>query len=448
MMPGKILLAAFLILSLNSIAQDPCEVNKQELSRAKTLMEGGSGRMALFPLNKYIASCNTNPEAFMMRGSIYLDNYALDSALSDFRRLVSLLPNDAKGYRKIAGVYFFQNHYDSSMHYIDLAMKIDPDNSIDLFNKGEIYYYRNDPGPAEIHYRLAYGLDSNDITPLLRLCDIYTSIGDIESCEKLIPVIERKNADPFDVLLTKANIAIYKKEYEQALKMLNEAWILDSTELSISFSRAKIFEESGYPEDALKEYNIIIQAEPENGEAYLGRGLVLYELEQDELAFTDFKDALELDSLLTDAWFHIGLIYYDNQLYDLSIGAFNSFLAINPEDSDALFNRGNSYYALQQHKEAMEDYNKAIRFQASADMYYNRALCHYALANYTDALRDLDIYIQVNSSDAEAYYIRCLTNQKAGRKEEACADCSMALFLGYTDIPKDLMKACKLKKKK
>lgn len=94
------------------------------------------------------------------------------------------------------------------------------------------------------------------------------------------------------------------------------------------------------------------------------------------------------------------------------------------------FLRGNTAYALELYKEAIVEYNKAIRLKSDfAKAYNNRGLAKMFLEQYFAAIADYDKTIQLKPNLAEAYSNRGLVKAKLGQYFSAVADFDMAIQL-------------------
>ena len=80
--------------------------------------------------------------------------------------------------------------------------------------------------------------------------------------------------------------------------------------------------------------------------------------------------------------------------------------------ADAYFNRGVAYDNLKQYRQAISDYDQAIRINPRhANAYNNRGNAYHGLKQYHRAIRDYDQAIRLNPRHAKAYYNRGLTYQ-------------------------------------
>ena len=146
--------------------------------------------------------------------------------------------------------------------------------------------------------------------------------------------------------------------------------------------------------EAIQDYDVAIEIDPEIASAYYNRGISEMELGQHKEAIRDHDRAIEIDPK--------------------HVGAYN--------------NRGNSKAALGQHKEAIRDYDVAIEIDPErADVYYNRGISKFALSQHKEAIRDHDRAIEIDPKHAGAHNNRGGSKAALGQHKEAIRDYDEAL---------------------
>lgn len=120
---------------------------------------------------------------------------------------------------------------------------------------------------------------------------------------------------------------------------------------------------------ALADYDVAIQLEPDDAQAYFNRGLVKIELKRYEEALTDFDQAIDL----------------------------------NPNNADAYNNRGGVNTTLENHRAALTDYDEAIRLNPKhLGAYYHRGSLQASLGRIDQAKHDLRTALQLAASVGDA----------------------------------------------
>jgi tetratricopeptide (TPR) repeat protein len=126
--------------------------------------------------------------------------------------------------------------------------------------------------------------------------------------------------------------------------------------------------------------------------ALLNRGLAHQQAAQYRDAVADYEAALRIDALSADlratGLYNRGLAYQKLGAPALAIEDFTSALLLDPEFAHAYFSRATVLRESGQYLFAINDYEKALRFNhpQSYLIYYGKALAHQAL-NHTDLAR-------------------------------------------------------------
>lgn len=114
---------------------------------------------------------------------------------------------------------------------------------------------------------------------------------------------------------------------------------------------------------------------------------------------------------------------------------------INPE-ALSYFGKANFKRRMKNHKEAIEDYTKALELYPNfAEAYYKRANVKVTLGDNEGALKDYNKAIEIDPNLAEAYNNRGILKLKLGNENGANLDFLQAGMLGYVrayDVNKDL----------
>lgn len=431
-----------------SLAAQHCAVADKLYPKAKLESENRQYREAFSDCRKLLKECPDYLPGILLWGDLFISTLDFDSAQIAFNRYVQLAPSQSIGWRKLAGVQFFRGNIDSSLLLLQKATVLNPMDTIAWYNIAEIHFRQNNLEQAEADFKKVLQMDTSDIRPRLRLCDIWLAQGKNSPCWEQVEIMKKSEWGNYDVIYTEASLLIQEKQYDRSKELLMKLLNIDSLEPAAHYSLAVIYEETNKYDLALAEYNKILTNDPEDPEAYFQRGNLLLELDQAQLAQADYLDAYQLDSSNIEILFQLGFCMYQMTLYTDAVQYYNRYIAKNAENPEAFFNRGNSYYTLQQFADAKNDYTKALSLEENIDFRYNRALCSYALNLPGNAIQDLSIYLKKESADTEAYYLRCLCYFAEGNHEMACTDCEMALFLGKEDIPAEILKSCDIKKKK
>ena len=159
--------------------------------------------------------------------------------------------------------------------------------------------------------------------------------------------------------------------------------------------------------NAMKYFNMAIEADSEFSQPYSLRGALLIYLAKYREAVDDFSKAIELNPYAYVAYIMRGQLYSglssttflgfeidENEylkanLQDISeaITDFSTAIAIKPDEAVSYFERGKCHSALKDYKFALEDFDTAILYKpAVVDFYFARIKCYLALSNLDEEM--------------------------------------------------------------
>jgi tetratricopeptide (TPR) repeat protein len=206
----------------------------------------------------------------------------------------------------------------------------------------------------------------------------------------------------------------------------------------VALAKEKRSNLKGYEvKEVLEYYNKAIEIDPNNIDAYNGRGDLYsrssksYEYPDDnfnnaiggthqDLALDDFNKAIKIkpnaESYTRRAWSKHIKSELDSIEFGLGSSEFHhcarmtedisKAIQIDPNYSEAYYLRGKCHEPLEE--KVLEDYNKAIELDPNnAHVYFYRAsLKRYSFKDKEGALSDYNQMIQINPSKAESYRFR------------------------------------------
>ena len=197
--------------------------------------------------------------------------------------------------------------------------------------------------------------------------------------------------------------------------------------------RGLLAEKRGDYKDAIADYDIAIDKNSNDVEAYYLRGLARRSLKQLEEAVVDFDHVLRLSSEHTDAYYRRGRAKYNLEQYKESITDFDHVLRLSSEHTDAYYRRGRAKYNLEQYKESITDFDHVLRLDSERkDAYYWRGRAKYYLERYEEAIVDFDEAIHTSFEGTHVFYWRGLSKKRLEQYAAAIADFDRAIRLEPT----------------
>jgi tetratricopeptide (TPR) repeat protein len=183
-------------------------------------------------------------------------------------------------------------------------------------------------------------------------------------------------------------------------------------------------------EDSVAACNRLIEQNPGNAVAYLGRGnAYLYKRDYDR-AISDYGQAIQLDPKLANAYVGRGNAYAGKRDYDRAISDHDQAILLDPKSAVFYGNRGSAYNSKREYDRAISDFDEAIRLDPKYAFAYNgRGAVYSSKREYDRAISDYDEATRLDPKYAVAYNGR--GNAYNGKREydRAIADLDQAITL-------------------
>ncbi len=183
---------------------------------------------------------------------------------------------------------------------------------------------------------------------------------------------------------------------QEALADFNQALALNSTVPKLWFNKGNVFAQLGQSDSAYACLDRAIQLKPDYVEAFGNRGAVRLQRGDAPGAVSDLTRAVTLDPGFRDAYANRALAYGALRQYESQIADLRRALDLNPSDPENhkfVEAIGEGLDALGRHREAVAQYDEAIRLAPAGDprvgsYYLHRSLSWFALGERGRALAD------------------------------------------------------------
>ncbi|MGB6977477.1 MAG: tetratricopeptide repeat protein, partial [Gammaproteobacteria bacterium] len=191
-----------------------------------------------------------------------------------------------------------------------------------------------------------------------------------------------------------------------------------------------------YPEEAMSDYNKIIELNPIHYQAYIKRAHVKYIYGFYKEAIVDCNQALKINPNSPDAYCSRGNANCELGLYQAAIVDYQTAWKLDPKNNEILAICSRTQENFNSYQNDIAKCDKIIHSNPmDANAYKNRGYIHYQYNCHEKAINDCNEAIHLNPNDAEAYTNRGSINSKLKFYEKTIADYSKAISLkGNLDI--------------
>jgi lipoprotein NlpI len=131
--------------------------------------------------------------------------------------------------------------------------------------------------------------------------------------------------------------------------------------------------------------------------AYVNSGLKA----KDDLAITDFSEAIRLNPLNTLAYINRGKAYQEQGELDRAIADYSEAIRLRPSSATAHYNRGNAFSLQGDFAPAIADYSQVIRIHPKhAPGFANRGRAYFYQGSLFQARADFEQALKLDPKDA------------------------------------------------
>jgi len=246
---------------------------------------------------------------------------------------------------------------------------------------GLIFSQMEDHSAAIDHYNRALeifeeiGDQWNIIITLTNMAGAYKALGDQQKASQLLQqadVILRglgKSSETANIIARLGYAYFELEDYNRAIELFTEVIQLQPKNAEWYGGRAAVYWYWGRYPEAIDDFSVEINLDPDSFSAYNGRGQVLAEQGVElKKAVDDLKKAIKLggeDTIGTSyARNGLGLAYGQLGKYDLAFKEFDVSIKESPQNGWVYYNRAMIYELMEKQDEAIQDYRQALQMMA------------------------------------------------------------------------------------
>lgn len=257
------------------------------------------------------------------------------------------------------------------------------------------------------------------------------------------------NAQNARELLQKAKEALDKNQIQECIALSKQV-----IELKYNISEAYItmglahYAFSEY-DKAIDAYTRAIELDKQYKDAYYNRGVAYYWLSKNTQALSDFKKAIELDKKDARTYTALGVLYTklaenekDKKYIQIAQDSYLQAISANPSYPSAYYNL--ALLESEKHpKKALEHLNTYISLKKDADGFLLRGMIYNDLKKFKEAILDFDEALKLKNYDPQIYSEKAWALLKTSNTQEACKNWKKAQELGSTEVSEYLAQYCK-----
>jgi tetratricopeptide (TPR) repeat protein len=327
----------------------------------------GNLEKAISDYDKSIEIDPKGAEPYNNRGLAHIPRHNLDEAIKDFQTALSLwLESAPLYYNNIGMAYYYKEDYENALIYYKKAINLKPDLDIIHCNLGHCLVKKESYEQAISEYSKAISLNSNNTDCYMNRGLTYFKIGQIKlglaDFQKAID-IDPNNAD-FHIY--RGNELREIGETGLAIEDFNQALQIDSKASVAYFRLGQAYMDQGDYDNVISNLNHFLKASPKREEfeavAYYNRGLAWQKKRQISQAIVDYTIAIQVDPNYKEAYNNRAAAYMLLFDFNKSLEDCNQAIRIKPDYASALLNRGIALLFLGNIDQAKLSLKEALKY--------------------------------------------------------------------------------------
>jgi tetratricopeptide (TPR) repeat protein len=341
-------------------------------------------------------AASPDPAQLFQQGQNALNAGRLDEAEQSFRRVLALNPQAAGAYANLGVVYMRRKQWTRALAMLRQAERMMPQLPGIRLNIGLVYYRQSE-------------------------------------FLKAIPPFESVVRDQPDALQPRHLLGLcyfFADRWADAVNMLEPLWGRESSNLEYLYVLTIAAQRAGRKDLDEKALAQLVQVGGNSAEFHLFMGKAHLNLEQYDMALTQFQAAAKADPKLTFLHFNLGLTYLKKQDYENARDEFLEDAAMEPDLALNYDELGDVYSLMQQDDNAARNYREALRREPRlVNSQIGLAKIYQRQQKYPQSLAAIDAAARLDSGRSDIHYLRGQILMHMGRKAEGKKEMETAVRL-------------------
>ena len=186
--------------------------------------------------------------------------------------------------------------------------------------------------------------------------------------------------------------------------------------------------------DAIKEYQKALEADPQNALAHKSLAALYYRQTKLDESIVEYEKAIEINPKYSDAHYELGISLYRRGRLEDAIRSFKEALKINPNFHIARYWLGLSYYYGGRLSEAIEAFKQTIANEPNvAIAYYHLGIAYTREDKWKSAVAEFENFLKKTPNSAAAHYQLGVSYYKLGDVDQAIEHFRRAVEIDPSD---------------
>lgn len=217
-------------------------------------------------------------------------------------------------------------------------------------------------------------------------------------------------------------------KYEQAIKDFDKVIELDAKDFNAYYNRGTAYAQLRRYPQALQDFNSAVALKPAFAPVLMKRGFAYFSMGQHDQAVQDFDRAIAVDPKSSEGYNARGIVNANRGKFNEAIKDFDRAVELSPRFVSAFMNRGLAYYNNGKYDESIQNFTKAVDLDPKLTVtHLYLGLAHTKLGKYNQAIGDYETAIKLDAKLSVAYYNLARIYASRGDDKQALENLKTAL---------------------
>lgn len=364
-----------------------------------------------------IESGENRKEAYFYRGKLLHKIGKLEKAYEDFKNVLKIKPDTPEIYFLLGRCCISLENYEEAVEYFEKgSTKSQYNQGIRVLLNSAYNFYKDilieniaeEPTNSNLKYKLA---------------EIYFKLEDFEECSKLLSELIKVSEVTSNTYYLYCQVLLLQNNIKLAFSTACKALELYRNNYKLSFFKADILDRLGRYEEAISQYDLVLDIKKNDAVAYNNKACILNKLNKYNEALQSAVEAIKLDSNLAYAYENKAKALLGMEMYEECIEACNSSLNIYKYLVETYSIKIKALFNTKQKDEAFETYYRACELGIkNSKLYFEMGYYFEKNKNYDKAVEYCDLAIELDKDFVGAYLCKgmCYYSNKNYSKAEEC----------------------------
>ncbi len=336
-------------------------------------------------IEEYKTALNADPDSAELNdelADLYFRTGRVHDAEMTAKNLLKTSPDDVDAHKLLGRIYLRElgenqqgvsstspagNVLDQAIAEFEKIVELQPSDVENRMVLGQLYNVKHEPQKAEDEFKSALAIQPDSEDVVLNLARIYADSGDIQHSIKVIEAVPEASRTP-KMEFTLGAAYDQLKDSKDAIAAYKRAADLEPGDLQTIDALAEALLNDDQLDEALKQYRILAEADPENSEALVH----IAEIQRRQGKYTDalatIQRARKLDPTSLDAGYNEGILLDVLGHLDEAAQTFQSMV-------DQIYHANGAYTSEEKN-------NRSIFLERLGAVYVEQDKTDLALATY------------------------------------------------------------------